>query len=201
MGASKKYIGESLLKGEPKKTLGFKIKDGTITTDKLADGSVTNVKLSDDLQTLISNLEDTYNSIGDPDSIARLDENNYLAESQLPREKTDDVLEFDGFGAFSAVINMSINDGGVYFSKLLNVFAATNTKIPTEFTSFVNDWPEAEWFGTRKAPSSGITPFEGKIYIDKSTNIPYRWDGTALVAITSPVSIESIENETILSLK
>lgn len=189
MSASKKYIGESLLKGEPKKTLGFKIKDGTVTQEKL----------SDDLQTLIGNLEDTYNNIGDPDSIARLDENGYLVESQLPREKTDDVLEFNGFATFATVTNMSISDGGVYFSKLLNTFAATNTITPATFTTFVNDWPEAEWFGTRK--STGVTPFEGKIYIDKSTNIPYRWDGTALVAIASPISIESIETETILSLK
>lgn len=48
MSTAEKYIGESLLKGEPKKSLGFKIKDGSITAGKLADGSVTTDKLAND---------------------------------------------------------------------------------------------------------------------------------------------------------
>lgn len=63
MSATKKYIGESQLKGEPKKTLGFKIKDGTITTDKLVDGSITSPKLSDDVQTLLKKIEDLYPTV------------------------------------------------------------------------------------------------------------------------------------------
>lgn len=47
MSTSDRYIGESPLSSLPKKALGFVIKNGAITTDKLADGSVTNEKLAD----------------------------------------------------------------------------------------------------------------------------------------------------------
>lgn len=46
MSTAEKYIGESPLRGEPKKSLGLRIKDGSITTSKLADGAVTSEKIS-----------------------------------------------------------------------------------------------------------------------------------------------------------
>ena len=43
---NKRYIKDSLLKGDPKTKLSFNIKDGAVTTQKIADGAVTPEKLS-----------------------------------------------------------------------------------------------------------------------------------------------------------
>lgn len=136
-----------------------------------------------DLATVKSSVEAIEKSINQPNGLATLDENQQLTEYQLPREKTDEVLEFDGFFDFFKVSNMGIN-GKVYFSKTLNVFASTNAESPTAASTFCNIWDESKWFGTMNL-NKGVTPYEGKIYIDKSTNIPYRWNGTTLVAMTS----------------
>lgn len=47
MGTSEKYISEALLKNEPKKPLGFVIKDDAVTTEKIKDQAVTEDKLAD----------------------------------------------------------------------------------------------------------------------------------------------------------
>lgn len=48
MSASEKYISESLLKDSPKQALGFKLKNGIITSNKIAAGAITSDKIVDD---------------------------------------------------------------------------------------------------------------------------------------------------------
>ena len=45
--STEKYLGESSLINQPKKKLGFQLKKGAVTEDKLADGSVTTDKIAD----------------------------------------------------------------------------------------------------------------------------------------------------------
>ena len=57
MADNKKYIGEGKLPQEPNKKLTLKLKDGSVTTDKLADGAVfPRMLASDDCQQDFSKL-------------------------------------------------------------------------------------------------------------------------------------------------
>lgn len=49
MKTTAQYIGEALLAGQPTKKVGFVLKDGAITTDKVQDGAITLAKLSEDV--------------------------------------------------------------------------------------------------------------------------------------------------------
>lgn len=54
MAKEEKYIGESQVNSTPQKKFGFKLKDGSVTTEKIADGSVTSEKIGDDVaETLV----------------------------------------------------------------------------------------------------------------------------------------------------
>lgn len=90
MSASEKYISESLLKNSPKRALGFWIKNGAVTTDKIADKAVTQEKISDELLKLILDRYPTI-KIGELDSMCA-DKATAVAQVQNARESRFIVL-------------------------------------------------------------------------------------------------------------
>lgn len=90
MSASEKYISESLLKNSPKRALGFWIKNGAVTTDKIADKAVTQEKISDELLKLILDRYPTI-KIGELDSMCA-DKVTAVAQVQNARESRFIVL-------------------------------------------------------------------------------------------------------------
>lgn len=114
---------------------------------------------------------------GQANGVASLDADGLVPSTQLP-SFVDDVVELI---TISATAPASCATGDKYLN-------STDKKIYTA-TGF-NTWGV-----------TGVAPEKSKIYIDLSTDLSYRWGGTAMVIITSSdmVSISNAEIDTIVT--
>lgn len=113
-----------------------------------------------------------------------------LEDKNLPNDIYE-VLEFDGFStvATNPITSSAIKADKVIYDLVGNYFVAKANN------SFYKNWPEQSKY---QGIGEDKTPYAGKIYINRSTNVPYRWSGTELVAIAPkdvPASIFNATNE------
>lgn len=113
-----------------------------------------------------------------------------LEEKNMPNDVYE-VLEFDGF---STVATNPLAASVVKAEKII-YDTVGNYFVVKENSGYYDNWSERlkyQGIGEEKSP------YAGKIYINRSTNVPYRWNGTALVAIAPkdvPASIFNATNE------
>lgn len=141
------------------------------------------------LQKLITALK---NSKGGPDGIAPLDRKGKVPAAHLP-SYVDDVIEFDG-----CMDNLTVQQAGVdmlstdehakvIYNRTDNVFVLAVKTQENENTIYYASWPDQDTYGV--SSRNGFAPISGKIYVDTSTNITYRWSGTKLVPIGSDLAL------------
>lgn len=155
----------------------------------LQDESTNRSAKDEALQELITTLQ---NSKGEPDGIAPLDRKGKVPAAHLP-SYVDDVIEFDG-----CMDNLTVQQTGVdmlstdehakvIYNRAVNVFVLAVQETEDENTIFYASWPDQETYGDMGR--NGITPVSGKVYVDTSTNITYRWSGTKLVIIGTDLAL------------
>ena len=132
------------------------------------------------------------NSKGEPDGIAPLDRKGKIPADHLP-SYVDDVIEFDG-----CMDNLTVQQAGVdmlstdehakvIYNRTDNVFVLAVKTQENENTIYYASWPDQDTYGV--SSRNGFAPISGKIYVDTSTNITYRWSGTKLVPIGSDLAL------------
>ena len=131
-------------------------------------------------------------SKGVPDGIAPLDRKGKIPADHLP-SYVDDVIEFDG-----CMDNLTVQQAGVdmlstdehakvIYNRTDNVFVLAVKTQENENTIYYASWPDQDTYGV--SSRNGFAPISGKIYVDTSTNITYRWSGTKLVPIGSDLAL------------
>ena len=127
---------------------------------------------------------------GVENGIAPLDDNARLESIYMPLEITDEVLVFDGFLLSMPTLSNIGTTDAVLFCEPLGGFVGRSGLV------FSGTFSNNDLYGAT-AVGEAVVPYEGKIYIDKSENVPYRWDGTQLVAIAPKDVPASIFNATV----
>ena len=147
-------------------------------------------KAASDVNAELTTIKD---SKGKANGIAPLDEEGKVPAAHLP-SYVDDVIEFDstvtGITAqqSSSPKNSTDVNCKVIYNKDNNLFVlAITTEEEPATTTYYADWADADTFGT--ASSNGRVPVSGKVYIDNSDNITYRWSGTKLAPIGSDLAL------------
>ena len=131
---------------------------------------------------------------GVPNGFASLDEHGLIPSNQLP-SYVDDVVEFHGFNLFENPTLESASAASpeeILFCPALGTFICSQR--PTEGLSLLKFYPN--WFGADAfgvASLNGRIPSSGKIYLDVSANIQYRWSGSTLVTTGSHLALGETE--------
>ena len=130
----------------------------------------------------------------DEETEARTQADTKLTEQTEELKNTANARDTAGFsGIIDDTINLeqvgiSLKEDTVYtvhYSTKEKCFVA---KIGGKYYNY--------WTGSEKY-MDGTIPYVNKIYIDESENIPYRWNGTDLVAIAAKANAASIYNPTV----
>ena len=111
----------------------------------------------------------------------------------------DDVIEFaETVENFNTVYNQteenfssSDENCRVIFCKNFGTFLLEHVDA-SEFLTYYAMWLDAPQFGS--VTTNGVIPQAGKVYVDKSRNITYRWSGSTLVAIGSDLALGYTES-------
>lgn len=125
--------------------------------------------------------------------IAPLGDDAKIPATYLPGY-VDDVIEFadaaEGITAQQVSISAKSTDDNcsVIYDKVNNVFVLCIMDRNTLQFTFYNNWLDADAWGDLNT-IYGRTPQAGKVYVDKSKNITYRWSGSTLVAIGSDLAL------------
>lgn len=119
---------------------------------------------------------------GAANGVAELDANGFVLSSQLP-SYVDDVLEFDDkeytVGAYAPWMSGQSYTVGAKVVRDSDKLICIEANSDIEFDS--SKWRDATFF-----PMTGES---GKIYVDTTTNITYRWSGSIYVAIGSDLAL------------
>ena len=135
------------------------------------------------------------NSKGNPNGIAPLAEDGKIPATFMPGY-VDDVVEFayseDNVNAIQKSFAGYSDDERckIIFDRHNNVFVIG---VFEETTTYYVNWLDADSWGDVKTVY-GRTPQSGKVYVDKSRNITYRWSGSALVPIGSDLALGYTES-------
>lgn len=132
------------------------------------------------------------NTKGGADGIAPLGSDGKVPATYLPGF-VDDVIEFaetiSNFNTYydQSSSNLSSTDEGckVLFIKNFNTFLLRQTLNDND--TYYSIWADAEKFGD--VTYNGAIPQSGKVYVDLSKNITYRWSGSTLVPIGSDLAL------------
>lgn len=107
----------------------------------------------------------------------------------------NEVIEFDGTvdDEITVKANSAANYTEIVYSTTKNAFVAASTSGTGALgiTEYFNNWPDGYTYGTFTA--NGWEPVEGTVYIDRSSNKIYRYDGTALVELAQQTAITTAE--------
>lgn len=126
------------------------------------------------------------------DSRAKAD--SALTEQAKELKKTANARDTQGF---SSIIydEVSLEQVGAILNEgtLYTVHYSTKEKC---FVVKIGGKYYNSWTGSKQYMDA-TTPYVNKIYIDESENIPYRWNGTDLVAIAAKANSASIYNPTV----
>lgn len=130
----------------------------------------------------------------DEETEARTQADSKLTEQTEELKNTSNARDTAGF---SGIIDDSINleQVGITLKEdtVYTVHYSTKEKC---FVAKIGGKYYNYWTGSEKY-MDGTIPYVNKIYIDESENIPYRWDGTDLVAIAAKANAASIYNPTV----
>lgn len=149
-----------------------------------------------DLKNTVATLETTVakkvdkESLGLADGVATLDSEGELESSQLPSDLTDEVLEFAGFTDDTITVASTSTTvySAIVFSNKLGAFVAEGSGYtPT----YYGNWDNGKFYGS----GSPKVPYEGKLYVDTTTNTLYRWDGSAMVSVSGSSSGSGMTDE------
>jgi len=146
---------------------------------------------ADDALSRISAIE---GKVGSLNGIATLDENGLVPAHQLP-SPVDEVVEFNGFSLLfvkPTIETASASSGSIVYLPITGTFVCeVRNEDDLTIAKFYSSWPGADSYGTLTL--DGRVPVSGKIYIDKSANKQYRWNGSTLVAIGSGLTLGETE--------
>lgn len=119
---------------------------------------------------------------GEAGGIAALDDDLKVPSANMP-DSAFEVLEFAGMVSGVTALDQSVaQPAGVAFDTAAKSFYAYTVSgggvVGTR--TYYKSW--GNWL-RYKADADGV-PYTGKIYIDTTTNAPYRWNGTTMTALT-----------------
>lgn len=122
------------------------------------------------LETKITNLER---------NAVTLDNDGKIKSSQLP-SYLDDVVEFASIVPTANILQESSNSiGDVVYVSSANKFALLVRSASSADKYYVN------WTGRDNYADNSFVPVKGKIFVDKSTNKLYRWNGATLKEVSA----------------
>ena len=144
--------------------------------------SILSKKVSE-LEKKITNLESKTVTLGDDGKIK---------SSQLP-SYLDDVVEFANIVQTVNILQESYNgEGTVVYVSSVNKFALLVSSGSSTNKYYIN------WTGRDNYADNSFVPLEGKIFVDKSTNKLYRWNGSTLKEVSADeLKVPSITNNEI----
>lgn len=144
--------------------------------------SILSRKVSE-LETKITNLQRNVVTLGDDGKIK---------SSQLP-SYLDDVVEFANIVPTANILQESSNaEGTVVYVSSANKFALLVSSGSNTNKYYMN------WTGRDNYADNSSVPLEGKIFVDKSTNKLYRWNGSTLKEVSAAeIKVPSITNNEI----
>lgn len=136
-----------------------------------------------DLEKKITNLESNAVTLGNDGKIK---------SSQLP-SYLDDVVEFANIVQTANILQESYNGvGTVVYVSSANKFALL-VGSGSSTNKYYNNWS-----GRDNYADDSFVPLEGKIFVDKSTNKLYRWNGSTLKEVSAAeLKVPSITNDEI----
>lgn len=136
-----------------------------------------------DLETKITNLESHAVTLGNDGKIK---------SSQLP-SYLDDVVEFANIVQTANILQESSNaEGTVVYVSSANKFALLVSSGSSTNKYYIN------WIGRDNYEDDSLVPLEGKIFVDKSTDKLYRWNGSTLKEVSAAeIKVPSITNNEI----
>ena len=143
--------------------------------------------------TLQSEHQDFAKSKGLPNGLAPLDNYAKIPARYLPAY-VDDVIEFseslENITVQYSSTNLLSTDNycSVIYDKDNNTFVLCVFDPDTSSNTYYNNWADADTWGV-ESTLQGIKPQAGKVYIDISRNITYRWSGSILVPIGSDLGL------------
>lgn len=130
--------------------------------------SILSRKISD-LEKKITNLESNAVTLGNDGKIK---------SSQLP-SYLDDVVEFANIVQTANILQESYNgEGTVVYVSSANKFALLASSDLNTNKYYSN------WIGRDNYEDNSLVPLEGKIFVDKSTDKLYRWNGSTLKEVS-----------------
>ena len=119
---------------------------------------------------------------GEASGIAELDDDLKVPLANMP-DGAFEVLEFAGtVSGVTALDQSAAQPSGVAFDTAAKCFYAYTVSGGGVIgaRTYYKTW--GEW--PRYKASADGAPYAGKIYIDTTTNTPYRWNGTTMTALT-----------------
>ena len=123
-----------------------------------------------DLETKITNLESHAVTLGNDGKIK---------SSQLP-SYLDDVVEFANIVQTANILQESYNgEGTVVYVSSANKFALFVSS-GSSTNKYYNNWNGRDYYA-----DDSFVPLAGKMFVDKSTDKIYRWNGSALVEVSA----------------
>ena len=136
-----------------------------------------------DLETKITNLESNAATLGDDGKIK---------SSQLP-SYLDDVVEFANIVKTANISQESYNGvGTVVYVSSANKFALLVSS-GSSTNKYYNNWNGRDYY-----EDDNFVPLEGKIFVNKSTDKLYRWNGSILKEVSADeLKVPSITNNEI----
>ena len=139
-----------------------------------------------ELETKITNLESHAVTLGNDGKIK---------SSQLP-SYLDDVVEFASIVPTANILQESSNkEGSVVYVSSANKFALLVTSDSSG--SSTNKY-YSNWVGRDNYEDDSLVPLEGKIFVNKSTDKLYRWNGSTLKEVSAAeIKVPSITNNEI----
>lgn len=93
----------------------------------------------------------------------------------------DDVVEFANIVSTASILQESYNgEGTVVYVSSANKFALLVSSDSSTNKYYIN------WTGRYNYADNSFVPLEGKIFVDKSTDKLYRWNGSTLKEVSAP---------------
>lgn len=148
------------------------------------------------IKLLIEKITELENKITNLESHAvTLGNDGKIKSSQLP-SYLDDVVEFDNIVQTANILQESYNrEGAVVYVSSANKFALLVT---SNSSGSITIKYYANWIGRDNYEDDKSVPLKGKLFVNKSTNKLYRWDGTTIKEVSATeIKVPIIPNDEI----
>ena len=166
-----------------------KVDKTTTVNGHALSGNVTVKKSDVGLSAVTNDAQVKRSEMGAPSGVATLGTDGKVPSAQLP-SYVDDVVEFNG----RVSVSSGIQDSSTAASDLVVSYNTSNKKfVAVTGGKYYNAWAEkngyAQYVNYGTSTTDGVTPEDGKIYVDKSNNKTYRWSGSDLVEISASLAL------------